>query len=124
MKIATKSFTPNSTNVTVLLDDDTLVVKGLFLQISPDSTTRGESSTGFTDGTNARSKSLLITSSKRESKRSTTYAITNYQDVSGTTTRKIAGKPAAGAFGTAGEFSLTFDDYDGITPIDYTVIGE
>lgn len=123
MKTESKSFTPNSSTVVVSLDDPTINVKALFLQVAINSTTSAEESTGFTDGVNARSKSSLVAGSKKESKRSTTYAITHYQDVSGTVTRKIAGKPAAGAFGTTGEFTLTFDNYASI-PIDYMVIGD
>lgn len=123
MKIEVGSFTPNSSTVIVGLNDAALNVKGVYLQIAPNSTTTAEESTGFTDGANSRSKSSLVVGTKKESKRSTTYAITHYQDVSGVTTRKIAGKPAVGAFSTPGEFTLTFDNYAAIS-IDFMVIGD
>lgn len=123
MKTEVGSFTPNSSVCIVGLNDPTINIKALFLQISPNSTSVAEGSSGFTDGVATRSKSSLVTSSKRESKRSTTYAITHYQDVGGVTTRKIAGKPSAGAFGIVGEFSLDFDNYAAIS-IDFMVIGD
>jgi hypothetical protein len=121
MKVETGSFTPTGTTSVILLDDDTLVVKGIWLQISPTSST-GEASTGFSDGTRHRAKSLLVTSTKRESKRSTTQAITHYKDVSGTTTLKIAGKPTD--LSVPGEFEMTFSTYDPSISIDFMVVGE
>lgn len=124
MKVETGTFSVNSSSATILLEDDTINIKGIFFQIGADSTTVAEESSGFTDGTRNRAKSTLVTSSKRESKRSTTYCITHYRDVSGTTTRKIAGKIAAGGLSTPGEFAMTFDNYDVNIPIDFTVVGD
>lgn len=124
MKVEVGSFTVVSSPTTVLLDDDTINIKGIFFQTSPDSTSQGEASTGFTDGLRHRAKSILVNGAKRESKRSTSYAITHYKDVSGTTTRKIAGKPTATGLQTAGEFEMQFDNFDSNQSIDFMVYGD
>lgn len=121
MKVETGSFTPTGTTTVILLDDSTINIKGVYFQISPTSSI-GEASTGFSDGVRHRSKSLLVTSTKRESKRSTTNAITHYKDVSGATTLKIAGKPTD--LSVAGEIEMTFTTYDPSISIDFMVIGD
>lgn len=123
MKIETGSFTPSGSTVVLLLNDGSLNVKGIQFQISPTSSV-GEASTGFSDGVRHRAKSLLVTSTKRESKRNISNAITHYKDVSGTTTLKIAGKPSASGFSTPGEVELTFSTYDPSISIDFMVIGD
>lgn len=122
MKTEVGTLTADNSDVTVILEDDTLNIRGICFEVSPNSTSVGEASTGFSDGTRNRSKSLLVTSTKRESKRSSTYAITHYKDVSGTTTRKIAGYITY--ISTPGEFTLHFDNYDTAYPIDYFVLGD
>lgn len=124
MKAEVGSFTVVSSPMTVLLDDDTINIKAIHFSVSSTDNTQAEASTGFTDGTRHRSKSTLVNSTKRVSRRSTTYAITHYKDVSGTVTRKIAGKPTATGLATAGEFELEFDNFDVNQSIDYLVVGD
>ncbi len=124
MKVEAGTFSANSSSVTALLNDDTLNIKGILFQISPDTTVTSEASTGFSDGMTNRSKSLLVTSTKRESHRSTTYSVLHYKDISGTSTRKIAGKLATGGLTTAGEFTMDFTNYDASIPIDFMVYGD
>lgn len=121
MRVETGSFSPTGTTTVILLDDSTINIKGVYFQISPTGTT-GEASTGFSDGTRHRAKSLLVTSTKRESKRSTTQAITHYKDVSGVTTLKIAGKPTD--ISIPGELEMTFATFDPSIAIDFMVIGD
>lgn len=123
MKTETGSFSVNTSSITVLLNDDTINIKSIFFQVGKDSTTSAEESSGFTDGVSHRSRSTLISGSLKESKRSTAYSIIHYRDVSGVSTRKIAGKVVTGGLSTAGEFEMSFDSYDVNTPIDYMVIG-
>lgn len=122
MKSEAGTFTPNSSSVTVLLNDNTLNVKALFLQIGKN-TAVGEGSTGFTDGVTNRSKSILINSASRSSRRSTTHCITHYDYISSTVQAVIAGRAVSGSFSTPGQFTLPFDIYSAI-PIDYIVIGD
>lgn len=123
MKTEVGSFSAASSTVVVLLNDSSINVKGVYFQISPISTT-GESSTGFSDGTTSRAKSLLIVSTHRESRRSTVNAITHYKWENSSTTLKIAGKPSATGFNTTGEFEMTFSTYDPSISIDFMVIGD
>lgn len=123
MKVEVGSFSPASSTVVLLLDDSTINVRGIHFQISPTSTT-GEASTGFSDGTRHRAKSLLVISTSRTSKRSTTNAITHYKWVSGAATLKIAGKPTETGFSTPGEVEMTFSTYDPSISIDFMVIGD
>lgn len=109
MKVETGQFLPNSTSVTVLLNDSTLNVKGLFLQVAS-SSIGGGVITGFTDGVKNRSGAP----------RSTTYCIQVYSG----TTLKVAGKSTTGSFSTQGEFTLSFPTYDGLTYVDFTVVGD
>lgn len=123
-KVEVGSFNVFTSPMTVILDDDTINVKAIHFQVCPTGTT-GEASTGFTDGVKHRAKSLLVTSTKRESKRSVTYGITHYKDVGGVTTLKLAGKPTAGGLGVAGEFELEFAaGFDSSIPVDFMVIGD
>ncbi len=124
MKTEVGTFSLNSSSATILLEDDTLNIKGIYFQVSTNSTTTSEESSGFTDGVRNRSKSTLVSSTLRESKRSSTYCITHYKDVSGTATRKIASKVAANGLDTPGEFSLDSDNYDATISIDYWVVGD
>lgn len=121
MKTEVGTCTADISDITVILDDDTINIRGIFFQISP-TTSTGEASTGFSDGTKNRAKSLLVTNTKRESKRTTSYAITHYKDVSGTTERKIAGYLTD--ISTPGEFSMHFDSLDATIPIDFMVVGD
>lgn len=109
MKSEVGSFVPNSNSVTVLLNDATLNVKGIFLQVASTSLT-GSVITGFTDGVENRSGAP----------RSTTYCIQGYSG----TTLKVAGKSVAGGLSTPGEFTLSFPVFDGLTKIDFTVVGD
>lgn len=124
MKVEVGSFTVNSSTMTGCLDDYTINIKSIHFQISPNSVNSAEESTGFSDSVKNRAKSTLVSSAKKESKRTTSYAITHYKDVSGTTTRVIAGKVDVGGFATTGEFTMTFDDYDPSYTIDFIAYGE
>lgn len=115
------SFTPAGTPTTVLLNDPTLQVKGVHCQITKNSTTAQYNSTGFSDGTRHRALSSFSTSTKRESKRSTTASITHYEDVSGTTTKLLEGYPSN--ISTAGQIEFTFPTFSAI-PIDIMVVGD
>lgn len=121
MKIEVNSFTPNSNNVTVYLEDETMVVKGIIFLNDKNSTSTIFDSMGFSDGIRNRAKSALALSSKRDTKRSTSNAITHYEDVSGTTTLVQDGYVTS--FSTAGEFSMYFDHYNATT-VDYIAFGD
>jgi len=121
MKVEVGSFTVNSTNVLIDLNDYTMNVRGISFQVTPSTTSSAESSTGFSDGTRNRSKSILVDSTKRESYRSTTYAIMHYRNVSGTSTRKLAGYVTSFS---QGEFGMTFDNYDATLTVDFIVYGD
>lgn len=109
MKTETGQFLPNSNSVTVLLNDSTMNVKGLFLQVASSSIT-GSVITGFTDGIKNRSGAP----------RSTTYCIQAYSG----TTLKVAGKSVTGSFSAPGEFTLSFPTFDGLTYIDFMAVGD
>lgn len=124
IKVETGTFSINTSSATILLSDDTLNIKGIYFQISTNSTTTAEESTGFTDGARNRAKSTLVSSSLKESKRSNVYCITHYKDVSGTATRKVAAKIPSGGLSTPGEFVIDSDNYDATISIDYMVVGD
>lgn len=123
MKVEVNTFSLNNSSATILLEDDTINIKGIYFQVAPTSST-GESSTGFTDGTRNRAKSLLVTSTQRKSYRSNNYCITHYKEVGGVPTCKVAAKIATGGLSTPGEFELTVDYFDATINIDYMVIGD
>lgn len=123
MKTEVGSFTPDGENVTVLLNDGDLNVKGLFLSIGQ-SSTRDEQFDGFSDGTRHRCKGSFTTSNMRKSYRSTGFSIIYYKDYSGNTVREIAGKPAVGGFTTPGQFTMKFDDANLDHSIDFMVVGD
>ncbi len=124
MKSEAGSFLSTGSTEIIVLNDDTINVKAIFFQISKNSTSTAVASTGFSDSIANRAKAILEDSSKHESKRSTTYSILHYENVSGTVTLKIAGKVPANGFSTTGEFVVDFDNYDSTWPIDFMVIGD
>lgn len=121
MKVEVGSFTVSSTNVLIDLNDYTMNIRGISFQVSPTTTSSAEASTGFSDGVRNRAKSTLVDSTKRESYRSTTYAITHYKNVSGTSTRKLAGYVTTLS---QGEFGMTFDNYDSTLTVDFIAYGD
>jgi hypothetical protein len=120
-KVEVGSFTVNSGTVSVSLDDYTMNVRGVSFQVTPSTTSSAEASTGFSDGVKNRSKSILVDSTKRESYRSTTYAIMHYRNVSGTSTRKLAGYVTGLP---QGEINMTFDNYDATLTVDFIAYGD
>jgi hypothetical protein len=109
MKTEAGTFSVNSSSATILLNDTSFNVKGLFLQTTSPAIT-GRIATGFTDGVTNRSGPP----------RSTTYCLTAYSG----TTRKVACRSVAGGFSTPGEFTLAFDDFDPAIPFDFIVYGD
>lgn len=122
MKFEVGSFSANSSTATVLLNDGTLNVKGLFFSVTPTTTGSAEHSSGFDDSSTHRAESTLVDSTKHESYRSNAYGITHYRNVSGTTTRKLAGYVTD--LSTAGQFSMNFDNYDASLVIDFVAYGD
>jgi len=122
MKVEVGSFTANSSTVVILLDDSAMNVKGVCFQVTPSTTSSAEASTGFGDGVKSRSKSILVDGTKHESYRSSTYSVMHYRNVSGTSTRKLAGYISSLA--NTGEIDLTFDTYDGTLTVDYIAYGD
>lgn len=120
MKVEVNSFTPNSNNVTIFLDDDTIQIKGIIFLNDKNSSSYIYDSIGFSDGTRNRAKSVLGQSSKRDTKRSTSRAITHYEDVSGVTTLVQEGYVTD--ISTPGEFEMSFPNYNA-TPVDFMVFG-
>lgn len=109
MKTEVGTFSAGSNNVTVFLNDTTLNVKGIFLQISPLGITSNPT-TGFGDGITNRSGCPL----------DMTYCITAYSG----TTNKLAGKTTSTSFSTPGQFSMYFFHYDPSYNIDFMVVGD
>lgn len=122
MKVETGSFTANSTNVGIILEDDTMLVKSVEFYVSLDSTSSAEFSHGTFDGTNKNCVSTLVTSTKRSSKRTSDFAITHYREVAGVVTRIIAGNVTD--LSEAGMIYLTFTQYNATPTIYYTAYGE
>jgi hypothetical protein len=102
MKTEVGSFSANSSSVTVLLNDGTLNVKGIYFLFPNGS--------GFTDGITNRSM--------QGSNKSTTYCIDCYN---GATLQDAA---YATSLSTAGEFTLHFDNYLATVPIYFMVVGD
>lgn len=121
MKVEVGSFTVNSSSVSLTLDDYTLNVKGIFFQVTPSTTSSAEASTGFGDGVSHRSKSILVDGTKHESYRSSTYDIMHWRNVSGTSTRKLAGYITSLP---QGEINMTFDNYDATLTVDFIAYGD
>lgn len=121
MKVEVGSFTPNSASTTVYLNDSSLQIKGIRFRVTKNSTSTVYFSEGFSDGTTNRAASILESSTKHESKRSTSNSITHYEDVSGTTTLVQAG--VITDISTAGEFSMNWSAYNA-TSVDFEAIGD
>lgn len=119
MKVEVGSFTPASSSVTVILDDDTLVIKGLEFKISKTGSNVNFSS-GFTDGTTNKAEFTLYDTVKA-SGRTSSYCIYHKADVSGTATVKLAAIPTSL---DTGEFTLNFANYDNSYTVDFMAFGE
>lgn len=122
MAVEAGTFTPTSATPIITLNNSDLQVETIELSIGRPSSTGARQGSGFSDGTNHRSKCSYTYSTKRGGNRSSTYAIILEEDVDGTVEAVIQGKPAAGGFATPGEFEMDFNEYIEI-PIDFRVSG-
>lgn len=121
MKSEPFSFTPSTSGVTVILDDDTLNVDFIFCQISKNGS-NVNASTGFSNGVKHRAKWALDDSIK-DSGRTTSYCAYHKKNSSGSAVVAVAGKPAANWNTTTGEFSMSFDTADTSYTVDGYVLG-
>jgi len=103
MKVEVGSFSANSSSVTVLLNDSTLNVKGIYFTVP-------SGGSGFTDGTTNRSM--------QGSTNSTAYCVNCFNGA----THQLAAY--ATSLSTAGQFSLHFDNFLATVPIYFMVVGD
>lgn len=103
MKCEVGSFSANSNNVTILLNDSSLNVKGISFIVP-------NGGSGFTDGTTNRAM--------QGTNKSTTYCVNCYN---GATLQLAA---YATSLSTAGQFSLHFDNYLVTVPVYFMVYGD
>lgn len=122
MKTEVGSFTPSTSGVTVVLDDSSINVKGVFFQICKDGS-NVNGSTGFDDSIKRRGKYALDDTVK-SSGRSTSYSMYHKYLSGGVATNAVRGKVAANGFATAGEFVTSFDTAVAGFTVDFMVIGD
>lgn len=121
MKVESKPFTVNSTNVAIILDDDTLQVQHVsFLVVHATSTNQGASA-GTSDGLNNHSRSTLKYGSTEAPYTSNTYSITHYKRVSTSNVRKLAG--VVTDLSEPGMIYMEFDNYDPTLTVIYVATG-
>lgn len=120
MKVETGTLTVNSTNVAIILADDTLQVQHVsFLVVHATSTNQGASS-GTSDGTNNHAHSVLKYTTEANYP-SDDYSITHYKRVSTSNVRKLAG--IVTDLSEAGMIYMEFDTYDPTLTVRYVATG-
>jgi len=110
MKVERGSFTVNSSNVGILLNDDTINVTDIWFQVVHASSGTSGASSGFSDGTDEEAQSVLAYDSTSVTNSSSSYAITHYKRVSGSNVLKLAGNVTD--LSTPGEIYMSFSTYD------------
>lgn len=117
MKTEVISFTPDDSVVAVILNDDTITVDSIELEVvKPGSTVNlGK---GYSDG--VRNKAIYtLDDTIKNTGVTETYCAYAKKNVSGVATVAIAGKPQVDGFATTGEVWFDFDNYDA----NYIIIG-
>lgn len=122
MKIETGTFSASSNSVVILLEDEDMVVRGVTFIVGYDGASSTGGMLGFTDGVRNRSNQSVTSTI---SKRSTTYCVQYYKNVSGSASRKLEGRASYdGLSPEPGQIALWFDYYDPSISIDFMAIGE
>ncbi len=122
MKTECGSFTPSTSGVTLVLDDDSLVVKGVFFQICKNGTNIN-GSTGFDDSIKHRAK-YCLRDTIEDSGRTTSYSMYHKKNSGGVATVAVAGKVITNGFANAGEVGMSFDTADTSYSVEFMVVGD
>lgn len=121
MKVESKPFTVNSTNVAIILDDDTLQVQDVSFMVVHAATSNQGASAGTSDGTNNSTQSVLKYGSTEVPFQTNTYSITHYKRVGSSNVRKLAG--VVTDLSEPGMIYMTFDNYDPTLTVRYVATG-
>lgn len=113
----TDTFTVNSQNVALILNNENFLVNRVFFQVVHSTSNSAGASTGFSDGISKQSRSSLSHSGATTSFDSTSFAITHYKRVGSSNVRKIAGNTTD--LSEPGMIYMTFTNYDPSLTIRY-----
>jgi hypothetical protein len=122
MKTETNSFTPTSGPCTIVLDDDTMNVKGVYFQVRKNGSNVNVG-TGFSDSIKNRG-GYNLDDTVQDSQRSTAYCVFNNKLSGGVSTTANRGKVNANGFSATGEIDMTFDNVDNAYTVDFFAIGD